>query len=134
MRVLFVCLGNICRSPTAEGVLRHQLQAAGLAGNPFKLIVEADRVALQLGHVRIAVQRVESPRRMPCRAGGENVALNEHHVFPTGLGEMVEDRAADDAAADDHNTRLGFHGNILILWGFESVYTIAPAGGNRHLR
>ncbi len=32
MRVLFVCLGNICRSPTAEGVLRHQLQAAGLAG------------------------------------------------------------------------------------------------------
>ncbi|MDF9620718.1 low molecular weight phosphotyrosine protein phosphatase [Pseudomonas entomophila] len=31
MRVLFVCLGNICRSPTAEGVLRHQLDAAGLA-------------------------------------------------------------------------------------------------------
>jgi protein-tyrosine phosphatase len=23
MKVLFVCLGNICRSPTAEGVLRH---------------------------------------------------------------------------------------------------------------
>jgi protein-tyrosine phosphatase len=32
MRVLFVCLGNICRSPTAEGVLRHKLRAAGLAG------------------------------------------------------------------------------------------------------
>ena len=31
MRVLFVCLGNICRSPTAEGVLRHQLKEAGLA-------------------------------------------------------------------------------------------------------
>lgn len=31
MRVLFVCLGNICRSPTAEGVLRHKLQLAGLA-------------------------------------------------------------------------------------------------------
>ena len=30
MRVLFVCLGNICRSPTAEGVLRHKLQQAGL--------------------------------------------------------------------------------------------------------
>ena len=25
VRVLFVCLGNICRSPTAEGVLRHLL-------------------------------------------------------------------------------------------------------------
>lgn len=30
MRVLFVCLGNICRSPTAEGVLRYQLREAGL--------------------------------------------------------------------------------------------------------
>jgi protein-tyrosine phosphatase len=25
IRVLFVCLGNICRSPTAEGVFRHML-------------------------------------------------------------------------------------------------------------
>lgn len=31
MKVLFVCLGNICRSPTAEGVLRQRLQVAGLA-------------------------------------------------------------------------------------------------------
>jgi len=31
MRVLFVCLGNICRSPTAEAVLRQRLQQAGLA-------------------------------------------------------------------------------------------------------
>lgn len=31
MQVLFVCLGNICRSPTAEGVLRHKLREAGLA-------------------------------------------------------------------------------------------------------
>lgn len=28
--VLFVCLGNICRSPTAEGVLRHMARDAGL--------------------------------------------------------------------------------------------------------
>jgi low molecular weight protein-tyrosine phosphatase len=33
MRILFVCLGNICRSPTAEGVMRHKLRAAGLAEN-----------------------------------------------------------------------------------------------------
>ncbi|HEX6829423.1 MAG TPA: low molecular weight protein-tyrosine-phosphatase, partial [Burkholderiales bacterium] len=30
IRVLFVCLGNICRSPTAEAVFRHQVRAAGL--------------------------------------------------------------------------------------------------------
>jgi protein-tyrosine phosphatase len=28
--VLFVCTGNICRSPTAEGVFRHRLRQAGL--------------------------------------------------------------------------------------------------------
>ncbi|MEM9694534.1 MAG: low molecular weight protein-tyrosine-phosphatase [Myxococcota bacterium] len=28
-RVCFVCLGNICRSPTAEGVMRHLLEELG---------------------------------------------------------------------------------------------------------
>lgn len=31
-RVLFVCLGNICRSPMAEAVMRHKAAAAGLQG------------------------------------------------------------------------------------------------------
>lgn len=31
MRVLFVCLGNICRSPLAEGIFRHHVEQAGLA-------------------------------------------------------------------------------------------------------
>jgi protein-tyrosine phosphatase len=30
VRVLFVCLGNICRSPTAEGVMRKLVRDAGL--------------------------------------------------------------------------------------------------------
>ncbi|MBT8108788.1 MAG: low molecular weight phosphotyrosine protein phosphatase, partial [Gammaproteobacteria bacterium] len=30
-RVLFVCMGNICRSPTAEGVFRHHAELAGMA-------------------------------------------------------------------------------------------------------
>ena len=28
--ILFVCMGNICRSPTAEGVFRHYVSQAGL--------------------------------------------------------------------------------------------------------
>ena len=31
MRIMFVCMGNICRSPTAEGVMRRLLDEAGLA-------------------------------------------------------------------------------------------------------
>jgi protein-tyrosine phosphatase len=30
VRICFVCLGNICRSPTAEAVMRHLVKQAGL--------------------------------------------------------------------------------------------------------
>ena len=30
IRVVFVCLGNICRSPTAEGIFRHLVEEQGL--------------------------------------------------------------------------------------------------------
>ena len=31
-RLLFVCMGNICRSPAAEAVMRHLIESGGLAG------------------------------------------------------------------------------------------------------
>jgi protein-tyrosine phosphatase len=30
MKILMVCLGNICRSPLAEGILKHKAEEAGL--------------------------------------------------------------------------------------------------------
>ena len=30
MKILMVCLGNICRSPLAEGILKHKVKEAGL--------------------------------------------------------------------------------------------------------
>ena len=44
--VLFVCMGNICRSPTAEGVFRHHVESAGLAGT-----VEIDSAGTHAYHV-----------------------------------------------------------------------------------
>jgi protein-tyrosine phosphatase len=41
-----VCMGNICRSPTAEAVLRAKLAAAGLAGQ-----VEVDSAGTHAYHV-----------------------------------------------------------------------------------
>jgi protein-tyrosine phosphatase len=32
-RILFICLGNICRSPTAAGVMRHLAAERGLEGS-----------------------------------------------------------------------------------------------------
>lgn len=45
-RVLFVCTGNICRSPTAEGVFRHLVDEAGLADR-----IGTDSVGLEAWHV-----------------------------------------------------------------------------------
>ena len=41
-----VCLGNICRSPTAEAVLRHKLHSAGLGGR-----VEVDSAGTGSWHI-----------------------------------------------------------------------------------
>lgn len=35
MKLLFVCLGNICRSPAGENVMRHMLKEAGMENKVF---------------------------------------------------------------------------------------------------
>jgi low molecular weight protein-tyrosine phosphatase len=34
-RLLFICMGNICRSPAAEGVMKHLVEQRGIADNYF---------------------------------------------------------------------------------------------------
>ncbi len=46
VRVLMVCMGNVCRSPTAEAVLRHKLKEAGL-----HTLVHVDSAGTHAGHV-----------------------------------------------------------------------------------
>jgi protein-tyrosine phosphatase len=48
VKVLFVCMGNICRSPTAEGVFRHKVNEAGLED---KIDIDsAGTAAYHVGH------------------------------------------------------------------------------------
>ncbi|WP_299069919.1 low molecular weight protein-tyrosine-phosphatase [Accumulibacter sp.] len=46
IKVLFVCMGNICRSPTAEGVFRHFLREKNLDGQ-----IEVDSAGTHGYHV-----------------------------------------------------------------------------------
>ncbi len=57
--VLFVCTGNICRSPTAEGVVRERLAEAGLAAR-----VTVDSAGLDGWHAG----EPPDPRAIACAA------------------------------------------------------------------
>ena len=48
VKILFVCMGNICRSPTAEGVFRHKVIEAGLEDRIH--IDSAGTIAYHIGH------------------------------------------------------------------------------------
>jgi protein-tyrosine phosphatase len=65
VRLLFVCLGNICRSPTAEGVMRSLVQAEGMGEE-----VELDSAGTGAWHVGSAPDR-----RASAAARSQGVAL-----------------------------------------------------------
>ena len=50
--ILFVCMGNICRSPTAEGVFRYVVEEAGFAAN-----ILADSAGTHAYHVNEPADR-----------------------------------------------------------------------------
>lgn len=71
VRVLFVCLGNICRSPAAEGIFRDIVEKNGIADK-----FEIDSAGLYAGHAG------ELPdRRMRVHAFQRGYNLT-HHARP----------------------------------------------------
>ncbi len=93
MRVLMVCTGNICRSPTAEGVLRVKLQRLGLHGR-----VEVDSAGTHGYHtseppdpraIRHAAQRGYDISRLKARPVSDEdfarfdwvLAMDETHLL-----------------------------------------------------
>jgi protein-tyrosine phosphatase len=72
-RILFVCLGNICRSPTAEGMLRHLLRH------------EAPRLAVEVDSAGTGDYHIGSPpdprtRRAALRRGIDLSALRARQI------------------------------------------------------
>ena len=83
VQVLFVCLGNICRSPMAEGVFRHLVAEAGLVD-----VVSADSAGTGPWHVG----------KPPDKRGRATAA---RHGIDIG-GQRARQIAADDFAAFDY--------------------------------
>lgn len=67
IQVLFVCMGNICRSPTAQGVFRKLVEEEGLADR-----VETDSAGTHAYHVG------QPPdQRAQATAAGRNIDLSD---------------------------------------------------------
>ncbi|TSE27058.1 Low molecular weight protein-tyrosine-phosphatase YfkJ [Tepidimonas thermarum] len=93
-RVLFFCMGNICRSPTAHGVMRQRLQARGL-------------------HPRVAV---DSAGTHAYHVGQPPDPRAQHHARLRGY--VLEDLRARQLSSDDfarHDLLLAMDWDNLAL-------------------
>jgi protein-tyrosine phosphatase len=78
IKVLFVCMGNICRSPTAEGVFRDFLQREGLEGK-----VEVDSAGTHGYHVGEAPD--QRTQRAAASRGYDLTSMRARKVAPQDL-------------------------------------------------
>lgn len=76
IRVLFVCLGNICRSPTAHGVFRQMVENAGLADQ-----VSVDSAGTAAWHIGKA----------PDQRSARHAALRGYDLSPLRARQAVAD-------------------------------------------
>ena len=110
------------------------MDAAGLSGGLFDLLVDLEGVVLELRDVGVGVERVHAARRVPGRAGSELGAFEQGHVFPAVLGEVVKDAATDHASADDGHPDMRFHGLALRLQARAEKGRSEPAASILHRR
>ncbi|MEM6492676.1 MAG: low molecular weight protein-tyrosine-phosphatase, partial [Pseudomonadota bacterium] len=108
VNLLFVCTGNICRSPTAEGVFIHRARAAGLEAS-------ADSAGVAGYHIGDP----PDPRTVACarRRGVDLSTLRARKVAPADFGRFDLILAMDRG----HLRRLqqfdGARGTELALFG-----------------
>jgi len=80
-KVLFVCMGNICRSPTAHGVMQHKIEQLGLTDR-----IEIDSAGTHAYHVG---EKSDSRSRITAKNKGvdmeyiraRKVSVNDYDEF-----------------------------------------------------
>ncbi len=92
--VLFFCMGNICRSPTAHGVFRHKLRARGLAD-----IIRVDSAGTHNHH----------PGEPPDRRSQRAAALRGYDLSDLRARQFSEDDF------ERHDLLLGMDWDNLVL-------------------
>jgi len=117
-RVLFVCLGNICRSPLAEGVMRHLVAERGLQDE-----IEVDSAGTGAWHVgeRPDARSIE----VAARNGVSLVGQSARKVCPADFRDFSRIVAMDASNIRDLRTvaPTGAAADLRLLRDFD------PEGG-----
>lgn len=112
--VLFVCLGNICRSPMAEGIFQNMVDEAGLSDK-----ITVDSVGTGSWHVG------ERPHR------GTRRILAKHGISYDGRARQIRHDdikphtyvvAMDDSNLNDLRRRFGSHSRLYRLLDFATEH------------
>lgn len=107
-RVLFVCMGNICRSPTVEGVFRHLVEMRGLTRE-----IEIDSAGTHDYHVgdppdRRAVVAAARAGYDLSRLRGRQVSLDDFRKFDYVLAMDMENlMLLQRQCPPEHRAKLG---------------------------
>lgn len=109
VKVLFVCLGNICRSPTAEGVFRHLLERHELAG-----AVQVDSAGTHAYHVGSPPD--ERAREAALRRGVDLSAIRGRRAEPADIEAFDHVLAMDRANLDNLRAIAGGHAHKIGLF------------------
>lgn len=115
-KVLFVCLGNICRSPTAEGALRQLVDEAGLAGR-----FEIDSAGTGSWHVGQAPDR---HAQAACRRAGFDISGHRARQVRKDDFERFDLILACDAQNQrdlEHLAPASARGRIRLLRSFDPL-------------
>ncbi len=122
IRVLMVCLGNICRSPSAQGVFQHRVECAGLAD-----IIKVDSAGT--GDFHIGEKPDKRARAAAKKRGYSLGGLRARQVQPEDFEKFDYILAMDDSNLRDlmalcpkpHRYKLG-----LFMEFADSNYSAVP--------
>jgi len=119
MKILFVCTGNICRSPMAEGILRRKLHSAGIDAHADSCGFEAFHVGDHPDHRALKVSRKYGIdisqhvsrlfRRQDFDTFDRIYVMDSSHYY--GVSEMA--RSADDMKKVDYILNLLYPGRNM---------------------
>lgn len=121
-RVIVVCLGNICRSPTAEAVLLDRIERAGLSGR-----VEVDSAGTGGWHVG---QPADSRAVATLRRHGYATAHRARQIRPHDFADFDLILAADGSNLADLQAMARTPDEVAKVHRLRSFDPAAPPGAD----